>query len=191
MDPKHYCILLAIGSLLCVVSCAGGKMSHSSIACAGQAGCQRGITSREQSTSSDIKQAAIQECGSEKTVSCVPFLILCLYDSSQSVRGWAAWALGEIGDERAIEPLQASLDKYCGLVETDSLRDETKCIRDFVLALKKLTGDNHHCKGCPNEESATQSSEQNRTIGSKGCCFILPGSDDKAKKELRSHGENK
>jgi len=63
-----------------------------------------------------------------------------LDDPSQNVRGWAAWALGEIGDPRSIGPLIRVLAKYKKISETDCGFQESRCLPDFYLALEKLTG---------------------------------------------------
>jgi HEAT repeat protein len=74
----------------------------------------------------------------------VPSLIKVIkYDPAQSVRSWAAWALGEIGDPLAVEPLIQAL-----VIDEAHLKDENssnygRVITSYCLALKKLTGKDH------------------------------------------------
>jgi HEAT repeat protein len=70
----------------------------------------------------------------------VPALIGALSHRNQIVRGWAAWALGEIGDRSAVRPLLESFDRYAKLFPTDHLQEETRCIPAITCALSKLTG---------------------------------------------------
>jgi hypothetical protein len=63
-----------------------------------------------------------------------------LDDPNQYVRGWAAWALGEIGDRRSIGPLIRAMVKYSQIARSDNGVQESKCLTDFYLALEKLSG---------------------------------------------------
>src|SRR2546422_730478 len=53
--------------------------------------------------------------GRKKVKEAVPSLIKALDDPDQIVRGMAAWALGEIGDRAAIDPLIDSLEKHIAM----------------------------------------------------------------------------
>ncbi len=70
----------------------------------------------------------------------VPALIEALDDKNQYVRSWAAGALGQIGDSRALQPLIKALEKYLKISETDILDQESKCVTDIYLALESITG---------------------------------------------------
>jgi HEAT repeat protein len=83
---------------------------------------------------------AAKRLGESRAKSAVPQLIHALEDKNQYVRSWAAWALGEIKDRRAIDPLINSLDKYLRLAKTDYFGKETKCITSLYLALESITG---------------------------------------------------
>ena len=61
--------------------------------------------------------------------SAVPELIRALRDSDREVRAFAAWALGELGDARGVEPLIAALN------------DESKVVRSFAAGALGELGD--------------------------------------------------
>jgi HEAT repeat protein len=84
---------------------------------------------------------AAKRLGEKKGKVGIDELIASLNDKNQYVRGWAAWALGEIGTQRAVDPLIAALAKYKEIAKTDHFNDESKCLTDFVKALQELTGE--------------------------------------------------
>jgi HEAT repeat protein len=86
------------------------------------------------------KVDAARRLGESKAKSAVPQLIRALNDKNQHVRSWAAWALGEIKDTRAIDPLVRPLEKHLRLAKTDYAHLETKCINAMYLALESITG---------------------------------------------------
>jgi hypothetical protein len=83
--------------------------------------------------------------GRMKSKEAVPALILALDDRNDVVRAWSAWALGEIGDEAAIDPLINGMEKWLALLPEDALREQTRCLEDFDAALNKLTGRDFGC----------------------------------------------
>jgi hypothetical protein len=84
---------------------------------------------------------AARTLGEKKLLCSVPFLIKALEEKNQYVRAWAAWALGEIGDESAVGPLVRALEKYDALSKSDYFQQETKCLTEIYLALEELTGE--------------------------------------------------
>lgn len=83
---------------------------------------------------------AARNLGETRARYAVPKLIAALDDPDQYVRSWAAWALGQIGDRDAIDPLINSLSKYEALLRSDRLRQQTKCLPDIYTALERITG---------------------------------------------------
>ena len=72
--------------------------------------------------------------GNLKSQEAVPALIASLDDAEPLVRGHAAWALGEIGSQAAVEALQRRLQ-----VETD---DEARVEIDAAInQLRKASGE--------------------------------------------------
>src|SRR6266851_5636218 len=94
------------------------------------------------------RRLAAEFIGRDKDESAVQSLIGALDDPHQSVRGWAAWALGEIGDESAIGPLIYSMVKHYkkfdkgGPQEFSTLiiKRDVEALPDYCEALRKLTG---------------------------------------------------
>ena len=78
--------------------------------------------------------------GERKAKWAVPQLISALEDENQYVRGWSAWALGEIKDPEGVEPLIQALEKHLKMAESDRLEEQTKCIPDLYVALEAITG---------------------------------------------------
>jgi hypothetical protein len=83
---------------------------------------------------------AAHRLGKMKSKEAVPALICALNDRSQSVRGWSAWALGEIGDEAAIDPLIIAMETCIPLLAEDHFLEQTRCLDEFDAALEKLSG---------------------------------------------------
>jgi hypothetical protein len=86
------------------------------------------------------RMAAARTLGEQKAHNTGPALVEALNDPDQYVRGYAAWALGEVGDPSATGPLVKALVKYGQISKTDQLRQESKCLTDISLALETLTG---------------------------------------------------
>jgi hypothetical protein len=94
------------------------------------------------------KVSAAAFFGKRKEKAGVPALVKALDDSSnQSVRAWAAWSLGEIGDKSAVKPLLQAFAKHDALKTRDPFGFETKCLTDFSVALDKLTGKQYGLDG--------------------------------------------
>jgi hypothetical protein len=85
------------------------------------------------------RMEAAKRLGEEKAPKAAKALIDALDDPNQDVRSWAAWALGEIGDCSAIDPLLSALLKYTNMFKEDKLSLQTKCVPDIAVALRKLT----------------------------------------------------
>ncbi len=86
----------------------------------------------------DRMQAAIK-IGEEKDAKYLRAVTSLLDDPNQCVRGWAAWALGEIGDRRSIGPLIKAFVKYNEVSKTNN-GQESGCLTTFYLALEKVSG---------------------------------------------------
>ena len=89
------------------------------------------------SADSGVRQDAARELAAIKDPIAVPALLEALKDKDEWVRIVAAWALGEIGDQKAIAPLRARLNGFLGIFggERDSdVLDEIK------KAIKTLEG---------------------------------------------------
>ena len=84
---------------------------------------------------------AARDLGERKARRAVDPLIGTLDDNVDCVRSWAAWALGEIGDERAIEPLVRAMTKYHEISRTDHTGWNSKCLTSIYVSLEKLTGE--------------------------------------------------
>ena len=89
--------------------------------------------------SDTARMDAAKHLGEMKTRRAVACLIKALDDPQPYVRGWAAWALEQIGDPSAIDPLIGALVKYERPTGPLAYK-QLKCLPDFVAALKKLTG---------------------------------------------------
>jgi HEAT repeat protein len=76
--------------------------------------------------------------GEQKDARAVPVLIACLDNADSTLRSYAAWALGEIGDRAAIRPLIAVLQREDRL--GDQLTSDRGAFADMYLALERLTG---------------------------------------------------
>ncbi|HEV3236859.1 MAG TPA: HEAT repeat domain-containing protein, partial [Gemmataceae bacterium] len=70
------------------------------------------LVSKLVSGDSSQRMDAAKRLGEKKGKVGIDELIASLNDKNQYVRGWAAWALGEIGTQRAVDPLIAALAKY-------------------------------------------------------------------------------
>jgi hypothetical protein len=70
----------------------------------------------------------------------VPDLIRSLKDPSASVQGHAAWALGKIKDESAIEPLIDALQERMAPGRGKGLSFQRKSITSLYVALESITG---------------------------------------------------
>ena len=99
------------------------------------------------------KLDAARRLGETRCKQAIQPLVQALGDQTPSVRGWAAWALAEIGDHAAIAPLINEMEngerasKFTrlpnGALEPKQLRssDEVAFLGAFSLALQKLTGE--------------------------------------------------
>jgi hypothetical protein len=86
------------------------------------------------------RMQAAKRLGEMKAKRAVPQLITALNDPNPYVRGWAAWALGEIGEPSTVDALITAFVKYRRTVAGPVVYKETKCWTEMVEALKKLTG---------------------------------------------------
>jgi HEAT repeat protein len=85
------------------------------------------------------RMRAAKKIGEQKNAKYLKVVTRLLDDPNQSVRCWAAWALGEIGDRRSIQPLIRVFVKYNKISKTDN-GQESRCLTAFYLALEKLSG---------------------------------------------------
>jgi HEAT repeat protein len=87
------------------------------------------------------KLIGIQFVGKKKDRIAVPLLIKILEtDPNVSVRGWAAWSLGEIRDPRSVGYLILALARSEKIAATEINSNEYKCIEEYNSALATLTG---------------------------------------------------
>jgi HEAT repeat protein len=88
----------------------------------------------------DEKLVAIEWLGERREPLAVGLLIQCLSSPEDEVHPEAAWALGRIGDRRAVVPLVNALEAE--VIAVASKRQATRCrTRHAVVgALQKLTG---------------------------------------------------
>lgn len=88
------------------------------------------------------RQYAVRWIAEERNPWGIYPLILALNDDDPSVKGWAAWGLGELRDRRGVIPLVKALKATLQRVDVDDVRHRGKCLPDLTLALEKLTGRN-------------------------------------------------
>lgn len=98
---------------------------------------------REMLRSADVQTRlrGVQFIGEKKDQNSVPLLVQVLRnDQAYSVKAWAAWALAEIRDPAAIDPLIASLERSEKLATANIFSEEYKCMAEIDSALYRLTG---------------------------------------------------
>jgi hypothetical protein len=83
---------------------------------------------------------AARKLGEMKAQEAREVLVTALNDPDDSVRGWAAGALGKLGDESAIRPLIDAMEVWEHRLPYDDCGLETRCLTGFCLALRALTG---------------------------------------------------
>jgi hypothetical protein len=93
-----------------------------------------------QSEDSKERHMALIYFGERKSKRAFPHLIRALDDEVPSIRGRAAWALGEIGDRAAVRPIVTALKRSCKETMDDPLARDDFLVAMFV-ALETLTGE--------------------------------------------------
>src|SRR5262249_24229004 len=88
------------------------------------------IRQLKQGNASERMDAA-RELGEKQTGRAGRFLMKALHDRNQYVRGWVAWALGQIGDASAVGPIINAFVKYDIVSKTDYTCQQSKCLTSF------------------------------------------------------------
>jgi HEAT repeat protein len=87
----------------------------------------------------DDKIDAIEWLAEQKEPLAVVPLLRCLSSADQGLQERAAWALGEIGDQRAVVPLVNALEALDADIVGGKLREGCRQC-EFERALQRLTG---------------------------------------------------
>lgn len=96
-----------------------------------------------QSNDEAERHTAIICCGKQKCRKAFPGLVRALDDEELPLRGWAAWALGEIGDKAAVRPIIAALKKSSKQAMADPYYPVANhnFLGDMFRALETLSGE--------------------------------------------------